>query len=260
MKNKNINLNYSILDICNPSSKIENVPYLLGNCEEYKFQKNEAVVMSHVFEHLFNPKKFVKNMDECEVQSIYISIPNMEYMINSNSLVVLHNEHTFYINKHLIVWIFSQNNYQLLNYYEFKNHSLFLHFKRNIEVPKKKLLKDNHISSRLIQTLNPVFNITIKENSFVCPAGLYGQLLMYYFKDSKILGFLDNDKTKQNLRVYGTPYVVFPFDELMKHNNLTIYLMAGLYNSEIIKQIECYNKNFEIIEITPLLSLYNTKP
>ncbi len=250
IQEKQINLKYSILDICEPTSKIDNITYLSGNCEDYKFQKNKTIVMSHVFEHLFNPRKFVENIDECGVASVYISIPHMEYMVNSNCPVILHNEHTFYIDKKLIEWVFSQHNYEVADYSEFKNHSIFLHFKRNIGASKASLRINNEVINKLIKSLNPTFNVSIKENSFICPAGLYGQLLMYYFKDSKILGVLDNDKAKQNLRVYGTPYFVFPFDELLRHNNITVYLMAGLYNKEIITQIKSYNKNFEIIEIT----------
>ena len=104
-------------------------------------------------------------------------------------------------------------------------------------------------ANKILKSINPFFNIKIKESSFICPAGLYGQLLMYYYKDIKILGFLDNDKTKQNRRVYGSPYYVYSFDIILEYKNSTIYLLGGLYNNEIKKQINSYNINCEIIEI-----------
>jgi hypothetical protein len=249
LKDKKMDLQYSILDICEPTLKKNNINYLFGNCEDYKFQKNETVVMSHVFEHLFNPRKFIENMYKCKVDIICISIPNMLYLINSNHYLVLHNEHTYYIDKNLIVWLFSQYNYELEDYEEYINHSLFFKFNRKKQYNIINLIKDTSLTNKILKSINPFFNIKIKESSFICPAGLYGQLLMYYYKDVKILGFLDNDKTKQNCRVYGSPYYVYSFDKILEYKNSTIYLLAGLYNNEIKKQINSYNINCEIIEI-----------
>ena len=249
IREKGLGLNYSVLDICEPTIKRDNITYLLGNCEQHKFIENEEIVMSHVFEHLFSPRKFIENIRNCRVQTIYISIPNMLYLIDSGNNVVLHNEHTYYIDKSLIEWLFLEYDYFLEDLFEFNNHSLFLKFKKCLQSKRSDLIRDISITDKILKSINPLFNFKIKENSFICPAGLYGQLLMYYFKDVKILGFLDNDKTKQNLRVYGTPYFVYSFDRLLELDNVTIYLIGGLYNAELIKQINDYNKNYEIIEI-----------
>ena len=42
-------------------------------------------------------------------------------------------------------------------------------------------------------------------NPFVYPDGLFGQLLIYYAKPTHILGFLDNDTSKQQIRDYSYP-------------------------------------------------------
>ena len=90
-------------------------------------------------------------------------------------------------------------------------------------------------------------NIIIKPESFIVPAGLYGQFMSYSSSPKSIIGFLDNDISKHNKRVYGTLYYVYPFDEILKYDNFTIYIIGGLYNNEIIKQLSSYNKNIEII-------------
>ena len=39
---------------------IENIEYISGNCETYNYTGINTIIMSHVFEHLYNPKEFIK--------------------------------------------------------------------------------------------------------------------------------------------------------------------------------------------------------
>ena len=241
------NIEYSCLNLCNPHETHKNINYILGDCEKFPFLKDDTIIMSHVFEHLLNPRKFLENINKCEVESVYISIPIME------SIFALSNEHTFYIDKYFIEYLFSNYNYQLSDFYKFKNHSLFFYFKRNINIKRIGLLKRHEISSKIYNMLNInekfIINPNVAHNVFISPAGAYGQMLCYVNNKLQINGFLDNDNSKKNNRVYGTPFYVFGFDELLKYNDATIYLFGGVYNNEIVKQIRSYNKNFEIIEL-----------
>ena len=255
LKAKQPDIQYTSLDICDPVEPISDITYYKGNCEDYNFPENIPVVLSHVFEHLFNPRKFVESLSNSNVESIYISIPNMAKLLDTNTSNILHNEHTFYIDKVIIEWLFSQYNYQLSDYYEFRNHSIFLHFvKKHTYLEQSiELIRRPEISEKIYKLFkedgNRLKNIKIKDNSFIIPAGLYGQFIIYSCNPSNIRGFLDNDRTKQNQRVYGTPYTVFSFDEILKYDNLTIYILAGPYKNELIQQINSYNKNIEIIEL-----------
>lgn len=245
-------LTYSCLDIYEQAIKHPEIQYYVGNCEAFDYSKNTNIVMSHVFEHLFHPRKFVEKIYASGVNSVFISIPNMERLLQLHNPNLIHNEHTFYVDKINIQWLFSQYKYELTDYYEFKNHSLFLKFSRNeaqapLELPNRPALA-NAISRELF--VNPFSSIDIKPNSFIIPAGLYGQMLYYYTK-AKFLGYIDNDTSKQNYRVYGTPYNVYSFDILAKHQNIAVYLLAGPYNIELRKQIELLGRNdIEIIVLT----------
>lgn len=246
----NSSLAYSCLDICNPIEKIDGIKYYQGNCENLYYPKGCNIVMSHVFEHLFNPRIFIENIDRSEIESLYISIPNMKRMVELNTPNIIHNEHTYYIDAVNLEWLLSQYNYELCEVHEFKQHSFFFHFRRNIQVQKQKLQNRHEIAKQIcfqIENIN-FKSINIKPNSFIIPAGLYGQLL-YYYKQPNILGFIDNDKTKQNHRVYGTPHYVYDFNILLNNKNATIYLLAGHYNSELKKQIQSFNMDLEIIEL-----------
>ena len=255
-------LQYTCLDINTTPEPVEGITYKFGNCESYDYSGNETIILSHVFEHLLNPRSFIGSLSKGGVKNIFISIPNMKALIDSNSSNILHNEHTYYIDKVLAVWLFEEYGYYLEDYFEYESHSLFMYFCRKesscktesscnivgrVPIPRPEL---EAVFGRIFQDeYSRLSKIVIKPQSFVVPAGLYGQFITQYCKISQIIGFLDNDKTKQGRRVYGTPFYVFGFDELYKYSDITIYIWLGQYTSEIIKQIQTYPVNAEIILI-----------
>jgi hypothetical protein len=255
MKEETPDIPYSSLDICSPTKKLPGVTYLQGNCETFDFTGHSTVVMSHVFEHLYNPCKFIENLSNAAVEHVIISIPNMKAMLDVNNINILHNEHTYYVDRLFAEYIFSKYNYKLTLANEFKDHSLFFHFTltKDTEYMKNQLAPRPEIPERMFDIYSRekerLSNILIKENSFIAPAGLYGQLLHYFSKPDTLLGYLDNDTAKQGVRVYGTPYYVFPFDSLKNHKRITIYLWGGPYKEELLKQLQTYNISVEIIDI-----------
>ena len=48
------------MDIADCTTQIP-VKFIKGNCENYNFNKDDTIIMSHVLEHLHDPRKFVKN-------------------------------------------------------------------------------------------------------------------------------------------------------------------------------------------------------
>lgn len=253
LREKYPSLQYSCLDICEPTDIISDIIYHKGNCESFSFS-NTTLVMSHVFEHLYNPRQFVENIHSRDVQIIYISIPNMMHLVRSGSSTILHNEHTFFIDKILTEWLFSQYGYTLVKYSEFINHSLFFKFQKNTKsqaplslVKRPEIVKD--IYTLFVNDSLRFSNIQIQPYSFILPAGLFGQFVIHACSPKNIIGFIDNDSTKHNKRVYGTPYNVYPFEELKRYNMCTIYILAGPYKEELIHQIHQYNNTCKIIEL-----------
>lgn len=246
----NPHIRYSCLDMYDPIDKIDGIQYYQGNCEEYEYPKGSTIVMSHVFEHLYNPRKFIKKIESCGIESVYISIPNMKQMIELNNPTIMNNEHTYYVDRVNLEWLFSQYNYELYDEYEFKRHSLFFCFRRNIHVHKQSVQNRSEIANTLSAQLQNIQfeSIDMKPNSFIVPAGMFGQLL-YYYKQPDIIGFIDNDTSKQNHRVYGTPHYVYDFTILLNYGAVTVYLLAGPYTSELKQQIHSINANVEVIEV-----------
>lgn len=247
-------INYTCLDITEPSSIIDGITYITDNCESYNYSGHVNIVMSHVFEHLYNPHLFLEAITKGEITNVFISIPNMKALIDVNTVNVINNEHTFFIDKVSATWLFSQYGYTLVNYLEYKSHSLCMHFYKTdtpiyktVPLPRPEL--ETSLYNLFLNETSRLSDIIIKPNSFISPAGINGQFIIYSCKPSHIVGFLDNDKTKQDRRIYGSSYPVFSFDELIHHTTATIYIWNCQYTSEIIKQIQTYPTKTEIIII-----------
>lgn len=249
--------NYSILDMAEVSSIIQkefpSVSYIKGNCEEFLFPNMDHIVMSHVFEHLYNPRKFLECLQKSSIQSIFISVPNLEALYRSGSKSILHIEHTYSYTENDIEALFSEFSFGSVSKKRFGNHSLFYHFTKSnpsqLSYSNSQVLV-NHFQER--KTLIEAINIELP--CFIAPAGHFGHILYYHLSQSSkkcILGFLDNDTTKQGNRMPGTPCTIFSPITLEKYKDtqIQILLFGGVYNDEIKKQFLVYTQRIEFIEL-----------
>lgn len=247
-KQNSNHIKYTCMDLCDQITDTS-IPFIKGNCETYEFRDTETIVMSHVFEHLYNPSDFVENISNCDVKNVFISIPNMEHLLTLGSPSIIFNEHTYYVDIYLINWLFSNYGYKLTQLLEFKKHSLFIKFEKVNVDQKIELVNNKNIAIKMLEIHNMIeerFKLhNIPPNSFIVPAGHLGQLFYTIAKPEHIIGFLDNDLSKQGHRVYGTPYYVFSFDKLKEYNNesVHIFIYGGLYTDELIAQIKLINPN-----------------
>jgi hypothetical protein len=241
---------YTIVDLCNTDPKIPGISFQSGNCETYRCS-GDCVILSHVFEHLYNPLKFIKNMNENCVESIYISIPNMNILLVRKNISFLHIEHTYYIDHPFIVSMFQRNGYYLQRSTAFRDHSLFFHFRRGSSDP---IVYQNpglidRFRNYFIEREQSLKSIIMDRPTFIAPAGHFGQIIYYYLKhyDTNILGCLDNDPTKLNKRVYGTSCTTFRMDHIRDIKEpITILLADSPYASEITEQLLSYNPESHI--------------
>lgn len=248
---------YYILDICDTSPDISGIEFISGNCETYTYNPNDTIIMSHVFEHLYNPRLFLENLSATGVNSIFISNPNMENWLESGVPSFLHVEHTYYCDSTFINYLMNQYGYVCNKEISFKNHSVFYHFKRGeITVPIS--IQDR--TSVLINTFKSYYNkrdtffkyLQIDVPFFIFPAGHYGQLAYRSLTSSihNFICFLDNDPSKINTRVYGTKGDTNNPNMLKDYgaNPVTILLIASVYSDEIKRQLLSINNNINFIE------------
>ena len=248
---------YTILDICDSPERPSSVQFIQGNCEDYDFTGHSHIALSHTFEHLYNPKRFVENLSKYRVRSVLISIPNMDHLYASKNISILHNEHTFFVGDTEIRYLFSRYGYSCAGSYSFKNHSRFYHFIYDpavlpLTLPNS-IERSKHIKDYLSDFETSVKSVIIDRPCFICPAGHYGQKIFYYLQQysTNIIGFIDNDVSKQGKRVYGTTAYVKSPDVLKTYrdNPISVILYAGPYINELKIQLNLIHKFITYITI-----------
>ena len=236
---------YTILELAIPPIKTCDVPFVEGNSETFIFPRGCTVILSHVFEHLYNPAVFVENCAAHGVTEVFISFPSMDLL----DVVPIHIEHTYYADPDDIVALFSRFSYALAIAIDFRKHSHFYHFVKKASIatiaPRVDAARKDRILMQFQARKEKMSSLVIPENAFISPAGPYGQMLHYYAK-CPIQGFLDNDVTKQHQRVYGTPYYALPFSVLEGKGAVPVFLHAGPYSAELIAQIQSINAEAQI--------------
>lgn len=249
-------LNYKVLDII--EQPLSDINVEIGHCENYLFSQ-DCLILSHVFEHLHDPKIFLQNIKNSPVNYIIMSIPNLEYMIQNNHLYVINIEHTFFYNNSHINKLFNDISFRCIKTTEFKNHSLFYIFERVKEIPYTSTSNIfshnnavyNHFSDCEIR-LNAI-SLNIINDIWIAPAGYYGYILYSYlisigYKDL-IKFFLDNDKSKHGKYMSGTDICIRSYDELINKNNITVIVYTGIHTKDIVSQILTLNSTVSIITI-----------
>lgn len=225
--------------------------------------KYDLIVMSHVFEHLIDYQKMIAKMSEIiqDDGKIIISVPNMQYIVDTKSMppLTLQFEHTIFLNKINIVEIFKKFNFELNEIENFNNHSDFYVFvkKTNLDYNFKNLMPAS-LADEIISTFNSKI---IKLNEFqkeiltgnydacfIYGAHIQSQMFLKLgLNENNITGVLDNDTYKHNKYLYGYNLKVYPLSVLSNFKNILILCEMGFYSDEIKKQINESFKNVKFI-------------
>jgi len=272
----NLYVTYKILEYSSENyPKIENLEYISGDCETYEYIGINTIIMSHVFEHLYNPREFIEKISNTEIKNVFISIPDMDDLLKNGDINNLNILHTFYINTQYIVYLFNEYGFSIENMYNYKCNSNFYFFKKNIQRSSVVLLDEegsNELLSRerIIQYKNKelllqhkvvydkfksdINNIHIDKPFFICPSGFYGQFV--YFNLNKetvknVIGFLDGDIFKIDKRLCGTPLKIFKKSQVDKYDRIIVLISSCKHNNEIQDELLLYNKNIQFV--TPFL-------
>ena len=143
--------------------------------------------------------------------------------------------------------------------YFLKDHSIFystvnlkkpnnkISFKNEYKLNKK--LFKNYFSyyQNISSKINEVINKTQKP-VYLFGAHIFSQYLINFgLNQRRIVNILDNDKLKQNKRLYGTNLIVKSPEILKKINSPLVILKAGVYNEEIKKQLTKLNRAITVI-------------
>jgi len=137
-------------------AKLKNITTIKGGFEEIsKYGKADVLILSHLFEHLADLNKALNNIESiCHDQTlIYVELPGVldlqnkkEYMYNYQDYNVL--AHTYNFSLSTLAFVFSKNNFELLNGTEFVRAV----FRKSIN--KEVLIDNSNNYNEIIKSLN----------------------------------------------------------------------------------------------------------
>ena len=81
---------YTTLDMYQHEDLPKNIKFIQGNCETFNYNGYTTLILSHVFEHLYNPTKFIKNIKNYNVKNIFISIPDYDSLLEEKSNILVY--------------------------------------------------------------------------------------------------------------------------------------------------------------------------
>jgi len=251
---------YKILDISvKHIDTLKDIEYIEGNCESFDFNNTnaEVIILSHVFEHLYEPKKFIKNIGASNISEVFISIPDMENLTNEGDINNLHIQHTFYIDTNFITGLFKEYNFDLKNIFNYEHNSVFYHFVKNDLTYTNKTINDyknvaaiDFLKNFYANIKNKIMNFTTNELFFICPSGFYGKIIYHYMEKSvkeQVIGFLDSDKHKINKRLSATKCPIYGKEYIKNFENINVLIIAEKYKNEIVEELLSYNNSINFI-------------
>jgi len=212
--------------------------------------KYDAIVHSHVFEHIYDPLNFLQTLyDKMDEKKLHIfSFPNLYSFLKKYFTNTLNFEHTAFLTEEITDLILKQIGFEILNKEYYEDHSIFYACKKSIpqHISYPQHIYDNN--KKLFLDYINFYQIEIKkinnqiENTngdlFLFGAHIFSQFLIYNgLNTSKIKGILDNSNIKQTNRLYGTNLNVFSPKILKNYSNPVVILKTAAYNEEIKQDI-----------------------
>ena len=219
------------------------------NTNSQDYEDCNTILMSHVFEHFYNPMKILSLIEKNKnIDNVILVWPDLEHYKDNNIYHILNTEHTYYIDNNFIIDLFNNISFKLIDRYNYLGHSVIFVFKQYNNLIKKKIKNTNYdflkYFNQIIEQKKYIEEI-IKKNKNdkkIClwPASVHNQFLLMFLNDIKIDYFLDNSPNKINNYLYGYNIKILDFEKIKNNNEYIILLNGGLFNSEVL---DINNKN-----------------
>lgn len=223
----------------------------------------DAVVHSHVFEHIYDPDQFVKNIASfLQLGKLLIfSVPNMRVMMERKFTNCLNFEHSVYLTDEYIEFLLYSNGFTVKEKsYYLEDHSIFYAAQKTGEKIVNNLSKgiyeknknlyleyiDYHLS--LVVMLNEKIANHKNKNVYLFGAHVQSQYLMGFgLNIENVVAILDNDVNKHGKRLYGTNKTVMSPNQLSEIDSPLVIIRAGTFSNEIFNQLRTINESAILI-------------
>jgi len=215
------------------------------------------VIMSHVFEHFYEPSRILEILAASDIQNVYLNFPNLEYCIKEGVNYVLTPEHSFYISTTNLAYLFLKHGYIMKKIQYYNDYAVFFHFSKSSKIKAD----DNSIdesgffgeTKKDVRNFYNILNERIWKCKRVISAERKGMIPLYIFPcsihplflfafglDCKIFNnVLDNNPHKIGKFLYGTNLECLSFNETIRTpERKIILLVGGQFNQEVKSKAE----------------------
>ena len=227
-------------------------------------EKFDIILLSHMFEHIGDHILFIGKCKSMlsEGGKIIISIPNFEIWIREGFLNAFVQEHTVYPPKDVVISFFNSLGMKADRVELFEDHSVFFTFSVSSDaIPEKiagelaliikKQEKDIDAYRTMLEELGIRYKAALQgRDYYMYGAHIFTQIFLFYcgLDKERVLGALDNSKSKRGKFLCGTNIKTFAPEEIRGKKNPVVVLNAGAYTDEIRKQLLEINPDVSIIE------------
>ncbi|KKW46704.1 MAG: hypothetical protein A3A43_02530 [Candidatus Liptonbacteria bacterium RIFCSPLOWO2_01_FULL_56_20] len=226
-----------------------------------KTGKVDAVVHSHVLEHMYDPDAFLKNIYRLlDDGGLHIfSVPNLAKYLELGYSNCVNFEHSIFLAEYFIDHFLAKNRFAVIKKHYFHEHSIFYAARKTekkldtrlaskYREYKKKFLAYARNNNKIVADINRKI-VKTEGAVYLFGAHVFSQMLVTLgLRTEKIKFVLDNSKIKQGKRLYGTDLLVQPPEFIRGEKKPTIILRVGAYKKEIQAQIRSINKSTVFIE------------
>jgi SAM-dependent methyltransferase len=229
--------------------------YIVGFLDEYfkPIETYDAIVHSHVLEHLYDPLELIKLISEITQtgKHLIFSLPNLKEMIKRKYTNALNFEHTIFLTEPYIDFMLSKFGFEIVEKkYFLEDHSIFYAAVKNPNTSLKKF--DGHelyrFNKKIFLDYIYFYQSLVKDLSkkiegldrptYLFGAHVFSQALISFGLNTKaLINILDNDTRKQGKRLYGTSLIVKNPKVLESVQQPVVILKAAAYDQEIKDQI-----------------------
>jgi len=236
----NLDTSYTIVEADYKGDINTNITIINSFIENVNLNKlsGNTLILSHIFEHLYEPIKFLDNISESEnIKYIYFNHPDFEYYCKNNIHNILNIEHIYYFEKQLLVNLLKKYNFILDKEYNYNNHSMFLKFIKTANIDTESQIINrtskndtlNYFKSMhyKISKLNNIMSDKTK-NFYIWPASAHTVILFVNgLNHNNICGILDNSPNKIGKILYKYNLKCLSLNELIKNKDDNTYIILG---------------------------------
>jgi len=213
------------------------------------YQDCNTILISHVFEHFYNPLEIVEKIQSNKnIQNFLLVWPDLEYYKDNNVYHLLNTEHTFYVDNSFIIKLFNNYSFELIERYDYEGHSVIFIFKRNELLEKIDLINCNYNLDSFYNNLldnKKIIDEFIENNKSqkICiwPCSVHTQFLLMITRENRIHYVLDNSPNKIGKYLYGYNIPCLDFQQYINNDDYAIILNGGVFNNEIKSSIKNLN-------------------